>query len=309
MTFAESRKEQQRTVEGDSSPTPKSPFKALHSKAMLVKLTCSAPNLSHRDAQAETFVQDQLKDTSLVVSSKLFKSKGNAVRRLLYDASEIYAYHISHTMPWTDRGPRLLPVSQYHVYSEEMRKRIRTLENATAKLLPRYPDYVNADIAARGDRAKLTDYPNQEEFKASLAFTFFFSPLPDKAHFLFDIDKEDAASLEQFIDAAGAEARTFVFSQMKEPLVHLVNRLKVKIGNKGSIFREASINNIVEACALVESMAMGDDGLLNAAAELRTAVRPLTMQLAELRESPKSRTAAVKKLEEVAAKMSFMSGE
>jgi len=307
MSFQETSSRKQHGSEGNSVPSVTSPFKSLHNKAMLVKLTCRAPNLSRRDAQAESFVQDKLKDTSLTVSSQLFRGKENAVRQLLNDAGGVYAYHTSHTMPWTDRGPRLLPVSQYHVYSEKMRKLIRSLENRAVKLLPDYSRYVQADIAARGERAKLEDYPSQEAFKASLAFDFFFSPLPDAQHFLFDIDKEDADALKRSIEDAGVAARDHVYSQLHDPLLHLLKRLRVKIGKEGSIFRDASLTNIVEACTLAESLALGDSELLDTAAELRKAIRPLVLNPEELRESPASRAKAVKHLEEVAAKMSFLS--
>lgn len=286
-----------------------SPFKSLHNKAMLVKLTCSKPTMSRRDASAEAFVQTKLSDTSLTVSSQLFKGKDNAVRKLINDASEIYTTHIASTIPWNDRGPRLLPVSAYHAYGEKMRALIRAVETKAAKLLPFYPDYVQADIAARGDRAKLEDYPSPEVFKNGFAFTLFFQPLPDTKHFLFDMDKDDLQALDNYVEAAGVEARTHVAAQMRDPLVHLIEKLKVRIGKAGSIFMQATLTNIVEACDQVDSLAMGDEELLASAAELRKAIRPYVLNPDQLRESPKARKSAVDKLEEVASKMAFMAGE
>ena len=65
-------------------------MKALNEKAMLVKLTMRRANLTRRDQVAETMIQMQLDDASLVVNSKLFRDKANPVNTIMSKASEVY---------------------------------------------------------------------------------------------------------------------------------------------------------------------------------------------------------------------------
>jgi hypothetical protein len=67
----------------------------LNAKALLVKLTVRRANLTRRDTAAESYVQSQLDDTSLVVSSKLFRDKHNPVNQLISKVGEVYTYHLS----------------------------------------------------------------------------------------------------------------------------------------------------------------------------------------------------------------------
>lgn len=286
---------------------PKTAIKALNTKAMLVKLTGSKPALSKRDKQAEEFVQNKLDDKSLSVLSKLFHGKDNPVRKLINSAGEIYSYHITHTLPWMDRGPRLLPITAYESYSKALREMTRDLESATAKLLPQYDDHVQRDIEARGQRALLVDYPSREAFKNSLSFVFFFSPLPDASHFLFDVNEEDRQALTEQVESAGKAAQDDMAARLRAPLEHIIQKLRTKIGATGSIFCKSSFENIVEAAQLVESLAMGDERILEATAEIRKAVRPYVLNHEVLRESPVQRKRAAETLENVVGRLAFLS--
>jgi len=88
---------------------------SLSEKAMLVKLTMRRANLTKRDQMAEAVIQQQLDDTSLIVNSKLFRDKANPVNKIMTAASEVYTYHKLNTLPWADKGPRVLPNAQYMI--------------------------------------------------------------------------------------------------------------------------------------------------------------------------------------------------
>jgi len=53
----------------------------LSEKAMLVKLTMRRANLTKRDSIAESIIQSQLDDSSLIVNSKLFRDKNNPINQ------------------------------------------------------------------------------------------------------------------------------------------------------------------------------------------------------------------------------------
>ena len=280
-------------------------------KALLVKLTSSRPSTSRREKAAELIIQQQTGDASLTVSSHIFRARTNPVRKVLNESGAIYAWHCEHTLPWQDRGPRILPIESYETYSTKMRGLIADLESSVASLGSTYDDLVKSDIAERAASSTAlrdfsADYPSFEEFKDKMKFEFTFSPVPDASHFLFDINADDKAALAAQVVEAERAAKETLTAQMHTPLLHLIDKLKRSIGAEGAIFRDSALENIVEQCEVAESLAMGDESLLAMIREVRVAVRPHALAPNQLRESPVVRADAAEKLAAVASRMSFL---
>jgi hypothetical protein len=282
----------------------------LSEKAMLVKLTTRRANLSKRDEHAEYIIQQQLDDASLVVISRLFRDNNNPVKKVLSTLNEAYVYHKKHTLPYTDKGPRILPNALYMDYTAEMRAKRNQLDNLRAKVMPNYDQYVQQDIAARSKsttRAKVEDYPTAEEFDARVGFDLRFMPLPDKKHFLFDLSDEDVQNFTQAMVDAEAAAKNDAVKRMLEPLKHLVDKLAKPIGTEGSIFRDSAIENVIEGTELAKKL------LIDPPKELLDTINNLTSAVSQyhsewLRESPVVREQATKKLDDIARQMGAFMG-
>jgi hypothetical protein len=285
----------------------------LAQKAMLVKLTTKRPNTARREKVAEALVQTQMGDTSLTVSSHIFKDKAHPVRLILNHASTVYSYHMANTLAWQDRGPRILPVAHYDTYNREMRSRITAVESMVHGIEDIYPGFVKTDIAQRaagGTRSPSDfekDYPTYDEFRDKMRFEFLFTPMPDEGHFLFDIGEDDRQALREQLEHAEKAAKQELTDRIRSPLVHLIDKLKKQIGAEGAIFRDSAVANIVEECAIAEALAMDDESVLAMVKEVRAAIRPYALAPNQLRESPIVRTQAAAKLADVAARMAFMS--
>ena len=161
---------------------------SLSEKAMLVKLTTRRANLSRRDEYAESIIQQQMDDASLTVVSKLFRDKANPINQLISTISEGYTYHKKHTLPYIDKGPRVLPNALYEEYTTDMRRLINKTDSLKASLMPQYDSFVQQDIAFRSKgsgRANVSDYPTASDFESRMGFDIRFSPLPDRKHFLY----------------------------------------------------------------------------------------------------------------------------
>ena len=281
----------------------------LNAKAMLVKLTTRRANLSHRDKDAEAFVQQALDDAGLAVVRKLFRDPNNPINTIVSLASSVCTHHRNRTLPYIDRGPRLLPNAQYMDYTKEMRQRIAEVDNALANYMPYYDQYVQKDIDYRSKgqsskRASVTDYPTADEFKSRIGFDLRFMPLPDRRHFLFDMSEEDEVGMQKDAEQAAALARNHVVQVMLTPVKHLVAKLGKQIGEEGSVFRDSAVENIVESVEQAKKLVIDDqDGTLELVKELEASITPYVDKINWLRESPINRDAARAKLEEVMSKM------
>lgn len=279
----------------------------LNQKAMLVRLTISKPSTSKHDSAAETFAQAQLSDQGLRVTSTLFRSKTNPVRDLLNAANAVYTYHRQNTLPYVDRGPRLLPVANYETYRDTMRQLVGYVDNQRRTVMPDYNKYVQQDIADRGARASVNDYPTAQDFDSGLSMQFTFAPLPDKGHFLFDISEEDKAALDAQMQDVIKAARADLYARIEDPLRHLVDKLKIPAGQPGSVFRDSAVENVIDAVKLARTLAMDDEHIIkicDEVAEVITTGHAKNPQV--LRDSPIVREDTAAKLKAVADKMGFM---
>lgn len=286
-------------------------MKNLSEKAIKVKLTMRRANLTKRDAVAEALIQQTLDDASLVVNSKLFRDKANPINKIMFAASEVYTYHKAHTLPFIDKGPRLLPNERYLEYMSMMRSKIATVDALLNTHMPNYDQYVQLDIAYRSKggtpRAQASDYPTEQDFREKMSFELRFEPLPDAKHFLFDLDADDMKSFEAAMEETAKLARNAAVMRMLEPLQHLHKKLELPIGTQGSIFRDSAMENVVEGVEMARKL------MIDPPPEFHELCDTLTSEMKGfnpdwLRQSPINREAAAKKLADVAEKMKGLMG-
>lgn len=286
----------------------------LADKAMLVKLTMRRANLTKRDAVAEAIIQQQMDDSSLIVNSKLFRDKNNPINKIMTSASEVYTEHKKRTLPWADKGPRVLPNEQYMEYTQVMRGKISYVDTLMQKYIPNYDTYVQLDIAYRSKnqtnaRAKADDYPTATEFQAKMGFDLRFMPMPDQRHFLFDISQDDLEVFNASMEQTAVIARDDAIKRMLDPLKHLVEKLGKPIGGDGHIFRDSAMENIVEGIEMARKLTLDESPEIKALTdELNKEVSKYAENVAWLRESPIVREQAAKKLSDIASAMGAYMG-
>lgn len=293
----------------------------LAEKAVLVKLTTKRANLTKRDLMAEAHLQEELGDTAFVVNKKLFRDKLNPINVIMSKASEVYTYHKTHTLPYIDKGPRLLPTTQYMEYTAKMRERIDAVDSMMRNYIPNWDKYVHLDIqsriAADNGRSKPAkyippspdDYPTADEFARNMGHDLRFTPLPEASHFLFDISEDDMAEFNSTMADVQATARSEVIKKMMEPLKHLVEKLNKPIGTEGHIFRDSAMENIINGIDMAKKLNINDDpDITEMANTIGEAVSKYSTNVDVLRESPIVREQAAAKLDYIAKQMGALYG-
>ena len=286
---------------------------SLSEKAMLVKLTMRRANLTKRDQIAEAHIQQQLDDTSLIVNSKLFRDKTNPVNQIMTAASEVYTEHKKRTLPWADKGPRVLPNVEYMDYTQIMRGKINHVDAMIQRYIPNYDTFVQRDIAYRSkspsSRAKIEDYPTAEQFAAKMGFDLRFMPMPDAKHFLFDLSPDDEAAFNASMEDTATMIKEDTIKRMLTPLQKLVEKLNTPIGADGHIFRDSAIENIVEGIELARRLTLDESPEIKQLTDsLNAEVSRYANNIEWLRESPVVREQAAKKLSDIASAMGAFMG-
>lgn len=231
----------------------------LADRAMLVRLTRKKIRTSLRDKSLEQAVRMQSNDDSITVSKHIFRDKNNPVRRMLRKADEVYRLHKEMSLPWVDRGPRMIPTAKYMGYMETMRNAIAAVDKEKTGVLYNWASLVQQDIQARGSGAGWDDYPTAEEAERMMAFEVQCLPLPDVSDFRVDVDEATKRSLEAALEEAEGLARREVMERMLEPLRRASEKLAVPIGEQGSIFRDSLIENMRAGIEQARSLNISDD--------------------------------------------------
>lgn len=295
-------------------PLPTANVTSLNEKATLVRLSRKLPSLSKRDRAAETYAQTNLQDSGLRVTSNLFAApglKGSTPRLAIVESGRVYTHHMAVTLAFAERGARLLPLTRYQKYRKEMRDLIDKVEARVAEIEadPKvYDDAVAHDMAYRGARAKLSDYPTADEFCASLQLSFSFAPLPESKHFLFDLSPEDVEALNEANQAAIEAAQRDAVSRLQDAVAALRAKLEIQIGKEGSIFRDATFEAVGSIADDLKDLGLDD---------LMPAIKPLADATAAavegcsadaLRSNPSKRNEVAKELCDVERKAKFLFG-
>ena len=233
----------------------------------------------------------------------LFKDKNSRVAKTNQKFSEIYEYHRDHTVPWVDNGPRMIRTDAMQEYKQEMRKRIAAANEAVDDLVANWDDEVQRDLdRIRGinpELAKPADYPSRLVIKHAYDAQITFMPVPDEEDFRIGMDAEDIQRLRDAADEAERNATTHVIQQLLEPLQAAAEKLKVEIGEDGSVFRDSLTKNIIEVATRMEKVNLSTDPRI---AKMIKYVRDLGKHADDkkdaLRSSPEFREKAADKVEE-----------
>lgn len=276
-------------------------IQTLADKAMLAKLTRRMMRTSMRDLDLEKTVREAAEDSSLTVSKSIFIDKSHPVRQVLSMLGDVYAEHVRRTAPWVDKGPRILPSSQFFTYSKALNDLIAPINALVPRIVAQWDDLVARDLAQRGSRGMLSDYPTADEVAERLSVDYMVYPLPDVRDFRVDIDPDMQSKLDVMVREAEDRVRREAITRMVVPLQRAAEKFAVPIGEKGSVFRDSMLENLRDGLEEAKALNISGDPKLTAAIE--TAEKLLsTKAFAEpdhIREHQVVRDAAKAKIDQI----------
>ena len=173
----------------------------LSKKAILVTLKVGTWQTSVPDWNATAKV---LSDNQAVNDVGRFTKRlvpRQATARMQRLATEARKTHYRLTMPWDDKGQRLLPVSAYEKYKAAMDALCDQRTDAVNEFLRNYDSYKQQARKMLGELFKEGDYPSKEELRNQLSMTYVKEQVPSAEHFVADLAADEAARIEANINA------------------------------------------------------------------------------------------------------------
>ena len=180
--------------------------------------------------------------------------------------SRIRAWNISQTLPWSDKGQRLLPSSKFFEYKQALSNYESMRKDMIDKFLEKYDDLIDEAAQALGGLFKRDDYPDKAQVAKQFEFKYSFLPVPVAGDFRIDIGNDAIDELHNQFDASVNErvhnAMADVMWRLEDCLKRMSERLTDDDSgaeSKKKIFRDTLVTNAQEMCEDLKHLNITND--------------------------------------------------
>ena len=171
------------------------------SSAVLVELNISVwtANKLDRDQTAKVNEENSAGRNAAQVRKNLMA--GSQARKQIADyAAGCRLWHNHKTLPWSDKGVRLMPTSLFMDYKSEANVRRATFDGMVKEFLDNYQNHVEVaknNSEGLGRLYDPADYPSEEEVRGKFGFRLVFSPVPESGDFRLDVPRGEMEELRK----------------------------------------------------------------------------------------------------------------
>lgn len=195
---------------------------------------------------------------------------GTTMRKQIADyAAGCRLWHNTRTLPWSDKGPRLLPTSLFMDYKTELNVRRDTFLKMVDDFRVAYPSLVLTASNYMGDLHNPDDYPPVEELMQKFGFRVVFSPVPESGDFRLDIPQQELAEVRQSYDSAFdtrlAEAMRTPWEQLHKMLTAMSAKLTEGDEESKRRWHDTFLTNAQDMCRMLTHLNVAADPKLEEA--------------------------------------------
>jgi hypothetical protein len=260
----------------------------ISSSAVLVELSMPhyTGNKLDRRASEELATAKRAKRGSARINKSIFADCKELTAITKFQANARNA-HYAMTLPFTDSGIRLLPMTKYFDYTHTM----SGLQAEYFRLVQGFIDVFDAEVAKAqaeyeglGELFDPNDYPTKEKVQGKFDFRFNFLPVPEAGHFMIDAANDTADELrtkyQEFYNKQFDGAMNELWQRTYKVLTHMSERLAYEEGPDGVVtkkFRDSLVVNALELVDMLKTCNIGGSAQLSAmASKLEDTLRGVT---------------------------------
>ena len=218
----------------------------------------------------------------------------NAFKPISQLVTKMRTYHMVHTLPYSDSGPRLLTTMSYFEYCQKMADFKDEFNTEVGEFISRYDEYVSHQSERLGNMFNPDDYPSAEVVRNKFSVHIDISPVPSTSTLgdLAGIPQEELDSIAEKVKNNESERTESAMRDLWDRLYTAVSAMRTKlsteIGDDGSTFRDSLVGNLGDLVDLLPSLNLTADKNLEA---MYRAVETnlCTADVKELRQDPIAR--------------------
>ena len=275
---------------------------SISTKAHLVELNISSWAGRKTDRKASTEVN---------AANNAEKDTASVRKKLLGNCEELAAIHTfigqtrnnQHkpiTMPWSDSGIRMLTEAARKRYESAMDETIVNFYALVDTFISSYQWKVVQAQLKLGDLFDPSEYPSAESLRGKFSMSYHIAPLPESGDFRVDCAAEEKDRLQklhvEFTKNQVEAALNDVWKRLYEHLSHLSERLDYGSNEKKKVFKEATLDHVVNMIDVLGMCNVQDDPVMTQLKDdLEKAMRGITTEA--LREDDVLRLETKRKLD------------
>lgn len=244
---------------------------SISSSAVLVELNISVWPASKLDREVTDKVNSDASAVRGASQTKKNLFAGTSLRKDISDfAARVRLYHNRHTLPWADKGERMLPTALFMDYKQTMNGFEQTFNMMCQNFYIEYPRLVVEAPTNLGSMYKAEDYPELTDVRLKFGFKRTVKPVPEAGDFRLDIPAHDLDEMrEEFLkqqDNKLAEAMREPWDRLHEMLESISKKLTdVEGEDSKKRYHDTLISNPIELCGLLTKLNVTNDPKLEEA--------------------------------------------
>jgi len=185
-------------------------------------------------------------------------------------AARIRLYHNQNTLPWADKGQRLLPTKLFMEYKQTMNSYEVQFSQLCSNFFVEYPRLVAEAQQHLGTMYRAEDYPDLEDVRMKFGFRKAFDPIPESGDFRLDVSAQDLeevkAGYEAKFDERLAEAMRTPWERLHTVLTSMSEKLKDEEGvDSKKRYHDSLVTNAQDLVGLLDKMNITNDPKLEEA--------------------------------------------
>lgn len=244
---------------------------SIASSAVLVELNVSvwpAKKLDREMTETVNANASAVRDASQT-RKNLFA--GTSLRKDIENyAARIRLYHNQHTLPWADKGQRLLPTKLFLDYKTTMNVYEATFNQMCNNFFIEYPRLVAEAQQHLGKLYRAEDYPPLDEVKLKFGFRKAIDPIPESGDFRLDVSAQDLEEVRQQYEAKFDERLAEAMRAPWERLHDVLTAMSKKLTDEDGVetkkrYHDSLVTNAQELCELLTKMNITNDPKLEEA--------------------------------------------
>jgi hypothetical protein len=242
----------------------------LTSMAMLAHLKIEMIGMKAKDADATRGANKHFNASDAAGSYQKCKITTADLRDVIKFAGQARNAHMSFTMPFGNNGWRILPAKRVIDYTNEMSTHKTNFDSAVTDVVNNWPNIVTiAQGRLPGTLFNPGDYPAQSQVAKYFKFSFDMMPIPEKSHFVLDIEQEMLQDLQDKLELQQKEGLERAMADVWRRLYDPVKNMARVLSEDRKIFT-SMIVNIEEIVELLPVMNLaGDSNMTMLAAEIK----------------------------------------
>lgn len=271
----------------------------LQNKAMLVDLTIHRWTATKHDraVSAEVERTHSAKDAGRYNKALIDKAHLAKIDTL---GNEIRRYHYEHTLPWTDKGARLLPSELFMEYREGIIDLRRHRDTAVNDFLKVYPALVQDARNRLNTMFQADDYPSVDSLRTSFGVDLEIMPVPDAEDFRVQVGKEEQDEIRQQIMSTIQARQEKAVKDCWNRVHEVTKRIVDQCSNPKGRIHDSLMDNADDLVTILHGLNITQDPLLT---EVEADLRALIVPVERIRQFPSTRSQVASKAVNILAKV------